>query len=322
MPIWFIPDSLFSSNYTTYPNKDTLKANAHILEVGLGHKLDIRKDIKLGLYFQYASKFGYKDVNSGYLIKGPEFELNFKHFKFGLSYVQENGKIIDGHMGKSYMSNRIRPISISNDSLYITTYDYLNNLNDPQYFVTSYNDTAKIIGNSRNAYGLQYSFNMSILNGLNINFKFNHDFLNRLDWQDTTFTHPVPGNQDSTIKIKPLHYSKNLNYKYDLSVCINKKLTKIIEYGEIYIRQENSSYFPSSGSFFTTWDSEAGINIQTAPLIFNMALDLGYKFSYIDISNESGTWGSLNNNIDGNDGLSEFYIGIRWGYTRQSRKLL
>lgn len=297
----FIPSSSFTGFNITTPTKEERKSNAHIIDVGLGHRLAFSNEMKFGMFFQYANKLGAINVNSGYIVKGPEFELTYKQFKFGLGYIQENGKLLDGYMGNMYMSNRFRFIDNSGDSLKITTFDHLNEVNNLD----------NEINNSKTSYGLFFSISASIVNGFNASLSGKTDFLNRTSYKDST-----DEGLDTILNNNPV------NFSYKLSLQIDEKLTKYIKYGEIYLLQENGSYYPNGASIFASWSFEAGLNLQTAPLIFNLALDLGYKFSYIDISNQSGSWGILNNSIDANDALSEFYIGIRWGYTRQARKLL
>jgi hypothetical protein len=106
----------------------------------------------------------------------------------------------------------------------------------------------------------------------------------------------------------------NNNFSYSASFSINEKLLPFIKYAKAYVNQTHGGYYPKVGNYFASWGFNAGIDVLTAPLFLNIALEAGYIFSYIDLYNSNHEFGVLNNNIDQGDNISQFYIGVRWGY--------
>lgn len=262
------------------PNEDAMKSHNHIYELNFGFWHRISASTSLNLLFQFASKMGKQDAK-GFVLKGPEVQIEMDQFNFGLSYITEKGKLLAGHLSSMYMSNRLRQFA-RNDSVY----NYTQN---------------NIISPHRKAFGFDLFFKMKPFKGSVIDFTFRQDFITKYP-----FTYLVQNITDS-VNIKN-------NFALDLSMEINQELWGPIKYAQAYIKQVHGGLFPKTARYFTSWGFSTGFELLTAPLFFNLAFEAGLDFSYIDLNDQLGKWGQLNNNIDAGDNMLEFYLGIRWGY--------
>ncbi len=264
------------------PKRDSLKSNTHIYELNFGVTHELSENISFDLLFQFARKMG-KEGFRGYVIRGPEFGMMLENYNFGISYISEKGKMLEGYFSSMYMSNRLRYES-SGDTLF---YHTQNNQ----------------LSADRKSYGFTGFFRMKPFRGTAIDLSYRQDFLTRGPF--TTYS-------DSGYIVDSTN--TNNNFGYTLSLIINEKLLSKIKYAEIYFNQTHGGFYPKTGGYLASWGFNTGFHFMSAPLFFNLAFDAGLNFTYIDLYDQNSVFGVQNNNIDAGDNLIEFYIGIRWGF--------
>jgi|GEM_PF-2013677 len=271
----FIDVAPFTNASVHLPDPDSVESSSHIYEVNFGASHRSDDNIAFDIIFQFAGKIA-PAGSGGLLIRGPEFGMQLDNFNFGISYVAERGKLIEGYFSSMYMSNRLRVESIINDTLIYSTQN-------------------NALSGDRHSYGFVLFFRVKPVKGTFIDFAFRQDFLTR-----------EPFASDSTLK-------KN-NFNYTLALIMNDKLFAPIKYAEIYLNQVHGGFYPQGGRYFGSWGFNAGFDLMTAPLFLNMAFKAGLNFGYIDLFNESSDFGALNDNIDRGDYLLEFFLGLNWGF--------
>jgi hypothetical protein len=278
----FIDVSIFDTAKIIIPEKSANKSNTHVLELDGSFINYVHEKTMISLLAKAAFKFG----SGGFVIRAPEFNMTIDNFNVGITMITEKGKLLNGHFSSMYMSNRSRVGYYRQGTL---LYQTQNN----------------ILSNRRRAYGLLLFFNMNPFTGTEIQVQIKQDL----------FTY------DPYMVIKGTGYvadrvNSNNNFSYRLAFEINEKLTPLIKYARVYVEQDHGGYYPVMGSYFTSWGFRFGIDVLSKPLFWNIALEAGYVFSYIDLYDSQGNFGSLNNNIDQNDNISQIYFGIRWGYLK------
>ncbi len=266
------------------PDSDSVKSNSHIYEVNFGIWQQVRESFSFDVNFQFAQKIARGGID-GYVIRGPEVGITLKSFNFGLSYIVDKGRLLEGHLSSMYMSNRLRYEQIKEDTVFYWTQ---NNM----------------LSEDRKSYGIILFFRASPFKGTAIDLSFRQDFLTRYPFTDKTNDGSVE--TDSTTK-------KN-NFNYTFSLMMNERLFAPIKYAEIYFNQTHGGFYPTGGKYLASWGFNTGFDVLTAPLFFNLAFEVGLNFTYIDLYDASLNFGFPNNNIESGDNLLEFFVGIRWGF--------
>ncbi len=283
----FLPYKIIDNIDNIEPSVKGYKSNTHVYEINTGFYHSFSSELYLKVLFQFARKFT-RSYGKGYIIKGPEMSLEMSNFNFGISYIQENGPLLLGHFSSMYMSNRtrIRKISSSLDTLYF--------------------NTQNMLFDERESYGFTGFFNMTPRKGMDIRFHMRQDFLTKSD--------NININYFTGDSITDTTGKETNSFDFGLSFSINEKLLKPFRYAAIYANQVHGAYYPQNGTYFTSWGFNAGFDLLTAPLFFNIALDAGLIFTYLDLYDENGNFGFPNDNIDSGDYLFQFYLGLKWGF--------
>ncbi|HMA63866.1 MAG: hypothetical protein ACM31E_12225, partial [Fibrobacterota bacterium] len=99
-----------------------------------------------------------------------------------------------------------------------------------------------------------------------------------------------------------------LNYSIKASLGINDSLVRYIKYAGGYVTQRNGTYFPIGGKPAVSWQTEVGIDIQTNPLLYNIALESKFRYFYMENAVKQ------NRVINKDDHIIEWYCGIVWGF--------
>ncbi len=318
----FLDFNSMESNISSSIDKKSYlyKSNIHLYEINFGFSHSLEENTAFDLLFQFAQKFE-KEVNydstfqfgsdtfnltdskvPDFVIKGPEFRMNIKNFHFGISYIAESGKLTNGYFSSMYMSNRLRLL--------------------PQYQGVGYKTQNNNINHYRKAYAFAASFATTIIKGTSIDLTFQQDFLAHEKYKvrflrtvfDTISISPIDIDTHLVSIDTTLLLNENNNFGFTLSFSINENLLKPIKYAKVFLNQVHGGHFPNTGNYFSSWGFNAGFELLTAPLFFNIALEGGLIFTYIDLYDENGILGMLNDVIDNNDTLLEFYLGLRWGF--------
>lgn len=266
------------------PDSDSVPSNNHIYEVNFGFWQQVMEDFLLDVHFQFAQKIA-QDGFDGYVIRGPEVGITLKNFNFGLSYIVDKGRLLEGHLSSMYMSNRLRYEQIEADTVFYWTQ---NNM----------------LSKDRKSYGFVLFFRASPFTGTAVDLSFRQDFLTRTPFTVNTGDGSV--GTDST--------SKKNNFTFSLSLRMNERLFDPIKYAEIYLNQTHGGFYPIGGKYLASWGFNTGFDVLTAPLFFNLAFEAGLNFTYIDLYDAGLNFGFPNNNIESGDNLLEFFVGIRWGF--------
>ena len=262
---------------------DSIKSNNHIYEVNLKVWREVRENLSFDILFQFAQKIAKGGID-GFVIKGPEFGITMNNFNYGLSYIAERGRLLEGHLSSMYMSNRLRYERIAADTVVYWTQ---NNM----------------LSEDRKSYGIIVFFRVKPIKGTEISLSFRQDFITK-----TPFTEYIAGTVVTDTS------SKKNNFNYTLSLIMNDKLFAPIKYGEIYFNQIHGGFYPTGGRYLASWGFNTGFDLLTAPLFFNIAFKVGLNFTYIDLYDTNLNFGFPNNNIESGDNLLEFYAGFRWGF--------
>lgn len=279
---------------TIFLNEDQKKSNAHIWEVNLCKSLYVSPFFNIDILFQYARKMAGDSYRNGYIMKGPEFKFHYKQFSFGFTYIQQNGGLLSSHFSQMYMSNRLRIHDINEKNKTIS-YQTQN-----MYLIDSEGIFHR---GSRRTYGGIVYFNMNPKKGMDLNFSLHQDLY--------TFKNYTLETDSGDIKINDRQKS---NFNFMLSFAINKDFFAPISYAKVYIKQIHGGYYPQLATYFKSWGFSAGLDALTKPLFANIAIQGGIKFNYIDLADGTNDFGKLDNDIDGEDTLIEFYLGLRWGF--------
>jgi hypothetical protein len=132
------------------------------------------------------------------------------------------------------------------------------------------------------------------------------DSLRRADGLSTTQFLP---DTVYSIERKEVRRALKENFSFYLEVAINDSLLPQIKLAKIYLRQSNGGLFPPHGSYyFSGWGFNAGLYALSAPLVANLAFELGFDYFFLDMDP------AFNNHVDPNDAVIEFYVGVKWGF--------
>jgi len=152
-----------------------------------------------------------------------------------------------------------------------------------------------ILSKKRSAIGASLFFNANPIKGTDISLSFKRNMIERNTFVVTTDT------SDTS-------YGASPDYSYSFRFAVNDLLVSFLKYAGIYVRQNHVSLFPNEGSPMLSWDCDAGIEIQTIPLFYNISLDASCRYFYLDNS-------VLQNSIiNDDDHIYQWYFGIKWGF--------
>ena len=105
-------------------------------------------------------------------------------------------------------------------------------------------------------------------------------------------------------------YAKDPNYtnpdlELGLSFSVNDSLWKPIKYATVYFQETHGGLYPIK-TIVPSWGMRTGFDLVTNPILFGVGLSAGFSLYYLDMNS--------NNAIDPNDNVTEFYLGLRYGF--------
>ncbi len=245
----------------------------HILEGDFGAEYYVKKWLGFRGVMVFSAMFG---EGSGWVIE-PSLKINYREFSFGIGYHSETGQMMSGLFGPGYQTHKTIIDSVVADSVYV-------------------NSLSGILNNEREANGFNVFFNSSPVKGLYITAEYTQDIVTRRTYE----TDP-----DTSSELT------DNNFEYRVSVCANDSLIPYIKYIDLYAQQTKGGYIPKGASFFASWSTEAGLDVMTIPLFFDIGIEGGIKFTYLDINHDLDE-PEMYSRIDNTDYLVDFYIGVRW----------
>ncbi|MBD3322297.1 MAG: hypothetical protein GF350_14450 [Chitinivibrionales bacterium] len=260
------------------PPADSLpQSSAHVYEVDIGMDLISNFDMNLQLNCEYAQKIAGGAID-GYVTRIPSCKLVVNGIETGAGFIVEAGRLLWGQFHSFYPSNRCRIIT-EEDSLFLQTQN-------------------RSLQSEKASRGFDVFFRMNPIPGMAVDARYKQTI----------------GKTGATIADKSDTLSNIADFTFYLGVSVNQHLLKPIQYGKIFVSQEKGGlYYPGSAPF-ASWGFSAGLDVQTVPLFFNLALHGGLRFYYLDVSPVSADGSPLlNNRIDIGDNTVEFNLGVARG---------
>ena len=256
-------------------NPGSRNAPVHIYELDLGTDIIISYELQVKLYCEFAQKIN--SGNDGMIIKIPSFAFDFNKTSLGLSLVMESGRLTSSQFDPFYVAQRS-----------FVKYDTARD-------TTTLESVNSILSPDRSALGVSFSYNVNPIKGVDVALSYKQNFKER-----NTFVVGTDTTDSSS--------TARLDFSYSLRCAINDSLLKFVKYAGVYINQTHATLFPATGKPFLSWNSEAGADIQTNPLFFNIAIEAQWRYFYLDNGRNP------NNIINDQDHINEWYFGIKWGF--------
>ena len=244
-----------------------------IYELGLGATVTESYDLSARLLCEFAQKRA-AGKNDGFMIRAPALYFTLPKWSVRGGLLFESGRILAHEFNEFYFSRR----SFYRDDTLLTP------------------NTA--LWNRRSVSSLFAGFGVNPAKGIDAS----ADISQNVKARNTYVYWGVVDSTTDTNRVSPLDFS------LDFRVAINSGLTRRIRYGDIYFRQMNGRLFPPGGTYFSSWNREAGFSLVTAPLQYDLSLEFGGRLFYIDRD------ANPDDALGGADKVYEFFAGIRWEF--------
>lgn len=271
---------------TPLPGGSTRREPVQIVEVDLGSDMVYSDRGIARMMVEYAQKLfnGYE----GFVVRAPNLEINVRRMEFGGSVTLENGRMFANEFSWFYPSNRVR----INDTSKTST---------PAVITETQNGKFE---RKRRALGLRGIYRINPIKGMALELEVKHDLASDLMYLDSA------GN-DSLVRT-------DMDFDFYFAASINDSLFEMIKYAKLFVEQTHGGLFPLvtrqnptksgyNGNYGTSWGFRAGLYLLTAPLVNNIAVELGVNYYYLD----------MDKNFDGilgpDDSVVEVYGGLKWG---------
>jgi hypothetical protein len=259
--------------------RDTIKPGprnieVHIVQLLAGLDLALNYEFHARIFGEFAQKMHDKH-SDGRILRLPSLYVDFYKSHVWLSLFIETERLSNGVFNEFYMMHRN---FVNGDT---ATHNY------------TIETVNSMFSKDRRAIGVTAKYGFNPVKGLDISLLYTQNFYER-----NTFTDIV----DSTETKFPL------NYSIKASVGVNDLLLRYIKYAGGYFTQRNATYFPNGGKPAVSWQAEAGFDLQTIPLFYNIALESQLRYFYMENT------ATQNTVINKDDHIIEWYCGIVWGF--------
>lgn len=258
------------------PDQNDYPSNSHIYEIDFAALIVASYDFRLNLLVEFAQKL--QNGNDGIVARIPTLLFDIRKMQFGGGFIVETKRLVSSHFGPHYPLNRYRlkrEIDVFSDDTVFTQTNYLSQ--------------------KRQSTGLTLSYKANPIKGMDIDIYYKQDVISK----HSHHRYISEDNSDSAVSITG-------DFTLRLACRINDSLVSFIKYADIYLQQYHGKLYPQDGTFFSSWGTQAGFNFLSRPLFANMSFEAGAKLLYID--------GNLNNKVDSDDLIFDFFIGMRWGF--------
>jgi hypothetical protein len=212
-------------------------------------------------------------IDNGDLYKIPDIELNWPGIALSFGFMLEKGTIVSDEFDEFYYSRRS---FFRGDTLLTEN----TSLTGKRLARTLYINYAANLGT-----GIDFSAGYSQVLG-----------------------------PDSAIKVLTTVANAGSNepvyspdYSFHLRLSLDDRAVSFIKYASVYACQNHAGLFPPSGAFLDTWNSEAGFDFMTRPLIQSFSLQGGGRYYHVD-----NDFSSTGDGYPGK-GVWEFSLGAVWG---------
>lgn len=255
-------------------------ADVHVFEASLGSDLAFNYQLKSRIFVEYAQKINFengKNKFDGALLRAPYFYTELMRNYFAFSMYLESGRLTGSQFSRFYMQHR--------------NFIYTDSLSGRKT-IESVNS---VLSRKRRAIGFSIEYGTNPVKGLDLSVKLSQNLKER-----NTFTIKTDS-ADTAV-------DGRLNYSLYLSCSINDSLLKFIRYAGIYACGANGTYYPRERNPLVAWQSEAGIDILSNPIVFNVALESRLRYFYCENSK------TVDNHINSTEHVIEWYIGLIWSF--------
>ncbi len=250
------------------------KKEVHIVELLAGLDLALNYEFHARIFGEFAQKV-HERHSDGRILRLPSLYIDFYKSHLWLSLFLENGRLSNGVFNEFYMMHR----NFINDDT--TTHNY------------TIETVNSMFSKDRRAIGMTAKYGFNPVKGIDLSVLYIQNFVERNTFNDV---------------VDSIETSFPLNYSIKVSIGINDSLVRYIKYAGGYVTQRNGTYFPIGGKPAVSWQTEAGIDLQTNPLFYNIALESSFRYFYMENALKQ------TRAINKNDHIIEWYCGIVWGF--------
>jgi hypothetical protein len=250
-----------------------ISSNVGIYELGLGAMVTENYEMSAQLLCEFAQKRD-NGRNDGFMIRAPALYFSLPRWSARGGLLFESGRILAHEFNAFYCSRRS---FYRDDTLYTA-------------------NTA--LWNRRNIASIFAGFGANPFRGVDVSADITHNVKAR----NTYAYWGIVDSTTDTNRVSPRDFS------LDFRCAVNSVLTRPIRYGEVYFRQMNGRLFPPGGTYFSSWNSEAGFSLVTTPLRYDLSFEFGGRLFYLDRD------AIPNDVIDDADRIYELFAGIRWEF--------
>ncbi len=225
---------------------DTLPpgSDVQIAEVNLGLDIAQSEGILVSLTGGMAYRFRTLTTKNGYALRAPELTFEVPRVRFGLSYVQEAGRLTSGYFNWSYPTDRYR-VSLASGSAVPAS-------------------ESSLLDRARIARGLLFFAGASPLPGLSLDAEYHQDFASHHVFADTAAR------------------GRN-NYDFYGAVAMNDTLWRYIKYAKLALGDVGGGRYPPGGTLSTNWGLRLSFYLLTVPLVWNIAAECGFDYYNLDL---------------------------------------
>jgi hypothetical protein len=269
-----------ASSASIFPDTSRVKSDVEIYELDLGVTAIDNYALSLRMYCEFAQKI-YRNANDGYVLRVPSFEARMHNWSMGGGLLMESGRLVSQEFNEFYSSRRSY---LKSDTASATPVDTLLTQNTSLW-------------KRRNATSLFFSLGMNLSKGTDISLGYTHNLFAKnfyAVWAEDSAT--------DTAQASPHDFS------LDLRLSVDRNVIPYVKYGTLYVRQSHAKLFPRSGTYFSSWNTEAGFDIISEPLYIDLSLEAGGRLFYLDGGPHP------NNTVDDRDRIMEFFAAIVWGF--------
>jgi hypothetical protein len=263
---------------TLFPDTASVLGEVAIYEFGFGATVTESYQASARLYCDFAQK-RLNGRNDGYMLRAPSVQLTWTRWCAEGGMLFESGRILAHQFNDFYFSRRSFYKSDGNADTLLTAN-------------TSLWDRRSVVS-------VFFGAGVNPVRGLDLKVAMEGNIKARNTYAVWT---PVDSTTD-TMRVFPRDYS------FDASISLNRDFYRHINYARVYIRQVNARLFPAhGGTYFPSWNSEAGFSLVTAPIRYDLSLECGGRLLYLDRDARP------DDVVDASDRVFEFFAGIRWDF--------
>ncbi|MCU0608426.1 MAG: hypothetical protein MUF22_01495 [Chitinispirillaceae bacterium] len=259
----------------TFPAASLRQKQLSVYELSFQAIVTESPDFSMTLVCEFAQKLE-SGRNDGYIISLPKVFLAWPAISSSIGLKLENGRIISGQFDEFYYSRRSFTAAASADTVLTAN---------------------TVLSRTRKVFGGVFSFQANPVRGLDVGAGLQHDFFAKnvfTMWNDS---------------LDGIRVSSPEDFSLDIHVSTDSALIRALKYSTLYLRQHHGRLYPRTGTYFSSWNMEAGFELITRPLLFNtVSFTAGGRMFYLDHGPHP------DNVITTGDRIMELSAGITGGF--------